>query len=31
MKQLLRGGIDYYPQQAGEYVKTKLLTLLPER
>ena len=31
MKQLLRAGIDYDPQQAGEYVKSKLLALLPER
>jgi hypothetical protein len=31
MKQLLRVGIDYDPQQAGEYVKSKLLTLLPVR
>jgi predicted nucleotidyltransferase component of viral defense system len=31
MKQLLRAGIDYDPQQAGEYVKSKLLALLSER
>jgi hypothetical protein len=31
MNQLLRAGIDYDPQQAGEYVKAKLLALLPER
>jgi hypothetical protein len=31
MKQLLRAGIDYDPQQAGEYVKSKMLALLPER
>jgi hypothetical protein len=28
---LLRAGITYDPQQAGDYVKTKLLSLLPER
>ena len=31
MNQLLRAGIVYDPQQAGEYVKAKLLALLPER
>ena len=31
MSPLLRTGIAYDPQQAGEYVKTKLLALLPER
>ncbi|MEI8289788.1 MAG: nucleotidyl transferase AbiEii/AbiGii toxin family protein [Verrucomicrobiota bacterium] len=31
MNQLLRSGIAYDPQQAGEYVKAKLLALLPER
>lgn len=31
MKQLLRAGISYDPQQAGAAVKTKLLSLLPER
>ncbi|MGD1089848.1 MAG: hypothetical protein ABR955_14170 [Verrucomicrobiota bacterium] len=31
MNQLLRAGIDYDPQQAGEYMKAKLLALLPER
>jgi predicted nucleotidyltransferase component of viral defense system len=31
MNQLLRVGITYDPQQAGHYVKTKLLALLPER
>jgi predicted nucleotidyltransferase component of viral defense system len=31
MNQLLRAGIAYDPQQAGEYVKTKLLALLPAR
>lgn len=31
MNQLLRTGIAYDPQQAGDHVKTKLLTLLPER
>ena len=31
MKQLVRSGIEYDPQQAGEYVKAKLLALLPER
>jgi hypothetical protein len=31
MNQLLRAGIDYDPQQAGEFVKSKLLALLPER
>lgn len=29
--QLLRMGVVYDPQQAGKYVKTKLLNLLPER
>ncbi len=29
MKQLLRVGINYDPQEAGDYVKTKLLSLLP--
>jgi len=28
--QLLRAGIIYDPQPAGEYVKSKLLALLPE-
>ena len=31
MSQLLRVGIHYDPQQAGQYVKTKLLASLPER
>ncbi|MGH7977192.1 MAG: nucleotidyl transferase AbiEii/AbiGii toxin family protein [Limisphaerales bacterium] len=31
MNPLLRTGITYVPQQAGEYVKTKLLKLLPAR
>ena len=31
MNQLLRTGITYDPQQAGEQVKTKLLSLLPAR
>jgi predicted nucleotidyltransferase component of viral defense system len=31
VNQLLRAGISYDPQKAGEYVKTKLLALLPER
>jgi hypothetical protein len=31
MKQLLRVGITYDPQEAGEFVKTKLLSLLPAR
>lgn len=31
MNQLLRVGITYDPQQAGEHVKSKLLSLLPER
>jgi predicted nucleotidyltransferase component of viral defense system len=31
MNQLLRVGIKYDPQEAGEYVKTNLLALLPER
>lgn len=31
MNQLLRAGIAYDPQQAGDYVKTRLLKLLPER
>jgi predicted nucleotidyltransferase component of viral defense system len=31
MNQLLRVGITYDPQQAGQYVKTKLLAWLPER
>jgi predicted nucleotidyltransferase component of viral defense system len=31
MNPLLRAGITYDPQQAGDYVKTKLLSLLPER
>jgi len=31
MKQLLRAGIAYDPQQAGKHVKSKLLALLPER
>lgn len=30
MKTLLRNDVDYDPQTAGEYVKTKLLNLLPE-
>jgi len=30
MNQLLRAGIIYDPQQAGEFVKSKLLALLPE-
>jgi hypothetical protein len=30
MNQLLRAGIIYDPQQAGEHVKSKLLALLPE-
>jgi hypothetical protein len=30
MDQLLVAGITYDPRQAGEYVKTKLLNLLPE-
>jgi hypothetical protein len=29
MNQLFRAGITYDPQQAGQYVKTKLLNLLP--
>lgn len=29
MNQLLRAGISYDPQQAGEYVKARLLNLLP--
>ena len=31
MNQLLRVGIKYDPQEAGDYVKTKLLALLPAR
>jgi len=31
MNQLLRVGITYDPQHAGEHVKSKLLSLLPER
>jgi predicted nucleotidyltransferase component of viral defense system len=31
MNQLLRVGIAYDPQQAGEHVKSKLLSVLPER
>jgi hypothetical protein len=31
MNQLLRTGIIYDPQEAGDFVKTKLLALLPER
>jgi hypothetical protein len=31
MNPLLRVGIAYDPQQAGDYVKTKLLSLLPAR
>ena len=31
MKPLLRVGITYDPQQAGEYVKNKLLNLLREQ
>ena len=31
INQLLRAGIDYDPQQAGEYVKAKLLALPPAR
>ena len=31
MNPLLRVGITYDPQQAGDYVKTKLLSLLPAR
>jgi hypothetical protein len=31
MNQLLRAGLDYDSQQAGDYVKTNLLGLLPER
>jgi hypothetical protein len=31
MNQLLRAGIAYDPQQAGDHVKTQLLSLLPER
>jgi predicted nucleotidyltransferase component of viral defense system len=31
MHSLLRAGITYDPQQAGSYVKTKLLSLLPSR
>jgi hypothetical protein len=31
MNQLLRAGMVYNSQQAGDYVKTNLLTLLPER
>jgi hypothetical protein len=30
MKQLLRVGAEYDPQKAGEYVKAKLLNLLPK-
>lgn len=30
MIQLLRGGAKYDPHEAGEYVKTKLLSLLPK-
>jgi hypothetical protein len=30
LNQLLRAGIIYDPQQAGEYVKSTLLALLPE-
>jgi predicted nucleotidyltransferase component of viral defense system len=31
MNQLLRAGLEYDPQKAGNYVKAKLLNLLPER
>jgi hypothetical protein len=31
MNQLLRAGINYDPRQAGDYMKSKLLSLLPER
>jgi hypothetical protein len=31
MNQLLRVGITYDPQRAGDYVKTELLSLLPAR
>jgi hypothetical protein len=31
MNQLLRTGIAYDPQQAGDHVKAQLLSLLPER
>jgi hypothetical protein len=31
MNPLLRVGITYDAQQAGDYVKTKLLSLLPAR
>ena len=31
MNQLLRAGVSYNPQEAGQYLKSKLLSLLPKQ